>query len=415
MRTFKRKKARNYDTLLMLFLILTLAVAISLVSMQSFVPSMDQQVPSQLILQNNERYRTHFSPQTKTKKASSTISKAASSIRIPSHNKKYHLKEILHKDLQNIVSISHQNNTYITEIHEDISSYLSFAIIGMSKTGTTSLLRTLVNSTNMISKERCDLVNDDIPLLLNALYNLKQSSSNPNLPTGIKCPQDVSSTKSIDNYKKHFYKTKLIIGLRHPILWFESLYNFNVRNMNKMIHTDKLERCVRGSHGICAWRANIADFLAALNKTPLNKEEMQYMALQETQQRKDGNVGPVFLYEISQLNEDNKGVSSELRKDLAEFLGIKESISEFPHVSTAGVLDWIDGIKDFTQDYMIDICDEEHAFIRSLLMTKAKNASEWILKYFLQSADVHVSSREYFIKQIKGWSQDPCIYRAKTK
>jgi hypothetical protein len=86
---------------------------------------------------------------------------------IPSHNNKFHLKVALAKDLESIVTIQ-SIQTY--SIQRDVSSLSSFAIIGMSKTGTTSLLIMLSNSTSIMPKERCDLVVNDVLLLLNSFH-----------------------------------------------------------------------------------------------------------------------------------------------------------------------------------------------------------------------------------------------------
>ena len=367
---------------------------------------------------SNSSWPQHQHPYLQANSNMTGIKSINGPILIPSHNRKFHLKETLAQDLESTLTI-YPNNTY--SIQKDISSYLSFAIIGMSKTGTTSLLNMLSNSTSIIQKERCDLVIDDVPLLLNSLYKIRrvQSSRKSNV-TGIKCPQDLSSMKSIQNYKQYFHQTKLIVGLRHPILWFESMYNFNVRNMNKMAPTKKLERCIRGSHGVCAWRANVADFLRQLNKTPMEGDELEYMNLKESKVMNDNRrVGPVFLYEVNQLKDSECESESEsgndsFGKDLADFIGIEHDLPRVPHITTAGVLDFVSGVKEFSQSKMIDICDEEHAHIRSILLGKAKSSSEWILKYLLQSNDVRVSSRNCFIKHLEKWKEDPCTERRRT-
>ena len=331
---------------------------------------------------------------------------------VPSHDRKYHLKYTLAPELESVVTI-YPNNSFA--IDQDVSNHLSFALIGFSKSGTTSLLRLLqnTNETVMFPKERCDMVNGDIPFLLNSLHSLERKKR------GIKCPQELwSSRSSIQaGYKKFFHKTKLVVGIRHPILWFESMYNFNVRNANNMISTDKLSRCGRGSHGVCAWRMNIPDFLSWLNKTPLGNDEGAFMNLKaDIDAKKTGNVGPVFLYEMDQLKgEDNNGtIGTVFRKDLAAFLDIQDGLPELPHISTAGSMDFIEGMKEFTENFTIDICDDEHSFIRSVLMEKSRTSSEWIQKYFISSEDVHVSSRDYFLNRMQQWHTDPCIERKKT-
>lgn len=253
----------------------------------------------------------------------------------------------------------------------------------------------------------------DIPILLNSLHDLEHINTS-SLHRGIKCPQDIwsSATSIQEGYKKYFYKTKLIIGLRHPVLWFESLYNFNVRNANKMAPTHKLKRCVRGSHGVCAWRMNLADFMSWLNKTPMGDDEKKYMSLKEDNDvKRKGRVGSVFLYEVNQMEGKEKGITDAFLRDLAEFLDIKEGLSELPHISTAGSLDFIPGMEEFTKELTIDICDDQHSFIRKVLVEKARTSSEWIRTYFLKSKDVHVSSKDYFVKQLEHWGVDPCIDR----
>ena len=74
---------------------------------------------------------------------------------IPSRHKNYLLKQEPPQELDSILT-TYPNRTYT--IKQDISSYLSFALIGVSKTGTTSLLKLLSNKTAMLEKERCDLM-----------------------------------------------------------------------------------------------------------------------------------------------------------------------------------------------------------------------------------------------------------------
>ena len=43
---------------------------------------------------------------------------------------------------------------------------------------------------------------------------------------GYKAPMDILSPETIDTIAKCWPKTKLIVGLRHPIMWFESYYKY---------------------------------------------------------------------------------------------------------------------------------------------------------------------------------------------
>lgn len=361
---------------------------------------------------------------------------------VPSHNPKFNFKNQMHPDLQSYINITynvkkHRQVDFTFSVKNDISSFLDYAIIGMPKTGTTSILKLLSNHTlTLENKERCDLNINDIPLLVNDLYKLKSKTSNRLLAkkppiTGLKCPLDISSFTSLQNYASYFYDSNLIIGLRHPIKWFESFYNFRVRNMNNMPSTEKLlNNCVKGSHGVCAWRANISDFLYQLNKTTAqcfdNKkgiiddrclmEQKKYMSLKNTK-RVEGHVGKVFIYLIDQFEE--KHLEEKLVHDLFKFLDIEfpaqnlftqnDNITlHVPKISTVGAFDHIPGVKETTMKDMIDICDDQHQKIRDVLMDKARNASIWIRTYFLESEDVYVSSKDFVHAKLQDWMDDPC-------
>jgi hypothetical protein len=60
-----------------------------------------------------------------------------------------------------------------------------------------------------------------------------------------------------------------------------------------------------------------------------------------------------------------------------------------------------DGLK-------INICDSNYTELRNILLDMARPASVWIRKYFIESEDVVVSSKEYFKEIIETWMHDPC-------
>ena len=297
------------------------------------------------------------------------------------------------------------------------SRLLDFSIVGFPKTGTTSLLRHLSDLTISLPKEHCDLATNNTAKLVKDIYDdhaqrlhQQQISKKDNtifdgnqLLRGIKCPQDISSDWSIHNYAKHFPETKLIVGIRHPIFWFQSLYNFRISNVpwKKILPTSKLTKgCMPGSQGVCAWRANFHDFLARLGKTPLSTDELKLLSLDL--KPVTSKVGKVFIYELTQLS-DNK-----FRKDLKDFLGLAKDIPPIPQIDTSGRYDHLPSVKQQTTDKKIDICDSEHDAIRLVLMEKAKRISSWMREYFLKSEDVFVSNRPYFESMLKSWMRDPC-------
>lgn len=287
----------------------------------------------------------------------------------------------------------------------NISGLLDYSIIGFPKTGTTSILRRLIDLSNSLPKEHCELVvNDTAKLVRNVYDDQRMKDSSLSRLVGIKCPQDISSDYSVHNYAKYFPRTKLIVGIRHPVLWFESLYNFRVSNVpwKKMLPTSKLTKgCPSGSQGVCAWRANFHDFLARLGKTPLSSpSELNFLSL--SLKPVQSNVGPVFLYDMSQLSKD------EFKKDLQIFLGLADDMPPLPNIDTSGRFTHIASGKLQSNARLIDICNPEHDAIHSALMEKARRASVWIRSYFLKSDEVFVSNRQSLEASLLSWMRDPC-------
>ena len=105
---------------------------------------------------------------------------------------------------------------------------LNFAIAGFPKTGTTFLLKLLENHPEIVmpSEEFCD-IHKGTSEILSWLKNASVSDlQTPNKQYGIKCPTMVRNTNAIDNLAKLSGDTRLIVGVRHPVLWFQSFYNY---------------------------------------------------------------------------------------------------------------------------------------------------------------------------------------------
>lgn len=105
---------------------------------------------------------------------------------------------------------------------------------GFPKTGTSTLMFYLRNHSESIfifPDERCELAwNQHVPLLKD-LYKEYQ----PKLLMGIKCPSNLEVDLALKNYNKFFPATKFIVGVRHPVHWFESFYNFRITNVSSKL------------------------------------------------------------------------------------------------------------------------------------------------------------------------------------
>lgn len=172
--------------------------------------------------------------------------------------------------------------------------------------------------------------------------------------------------------------------------WFQSWYNFKGRQGKMTLQP------LDYTGGKLNDQVKYANNLAQLGKTPMTSQERALLV---------GNVtviglpNKVFLYDIAQVGDKNATRSARFRRDLAEFVGIKELSPDVPHngydVDPPGFVP-------------IDICHYKYRPIRAELMEVARGASVWIREYFLKSPDVIVSSREFLEEQLLTWMEDPC-------
>jgi hypothetical protein len=314
----------------------------------------------------------------------------------------------------------------------DPSWLLDFAIAGFPKTGTSTLMHHLRNhpEISMFPDERCEVsANQHAKLMADLYQKLPPSNATNTYRRILKCPSQFENTLlAMPNYKKFFPHTHFIAGIRHPVTWFESFYNFRVHNYLDMPPPETLvgpQGCASPkAKNVCTFRASFHIFLANLGKTPLQtRDELDLLIPPNLKRKKSGklNVVPtdrhIFLYETRQLADDHSPSAAHraetMRRDLQQFLGLSQPIAPFI---------WFKPGKNRTQAELthirqkqIDICDPHHALVRESLMEIAVNASRWIRQYFIQSPDVMVSSRPYFEELLQQWKIDPCIERLATK
>ena len=286
----------------------------------------------------------------------------------------------------------------------DVNWLLSFSIVAFPKCGTSSLMAYLRNQTEsiyMFDYERCELGwKQEVSLVRDLHANYR-----PGLQMGIKCPRDLEVAIAMENYHRYFPKTKFIIGVRHPVLWFESFYNHRIQNEFPMPPPNRLiGSCKMPSKGVCTYRA---DFARSLEKIEPSR--------------------PVMLYEVSQLYDDSTrhhhriGSSIEkdedraetFRRDLQDYLELDVPLrGKIVHVKP--------GRKAMSPEHQqqldskkINICDDEHKELRSRLQQHATESATWIESVYLRNPNVRVSSRKYFLQLLSSWHDDPCIKNSK--
>jgi len=312
----------------------------------------------------------------------------------------------------------------------DPQSLLDFSIIGFGKCGTTTLLKWLgsSNETACLPGESYSLMHHDPGRLVESLYE--------ELPADVingtryrrcyKCPLDITQWHILDYYRTLFPRTKLVVGVRHPVLWFQSLYNFRVQTRSDyedLIHPNQMiGLCFKRNKMICTRKGNFAHFLMRLGKQNYNghrpftdlERKIANHYKKETFEYTDAAYMPneVFLYELGQLGDDESARKRNFTKSIQSFLGLRHDLDvAVIHQVSPGVA-WNSTEEQQKRDRKkIDICNDDYLRVRTELMTLARMSSEWIRTVFLNLPDVHAANRDHLNALLLTWMDDPCDNR----
>ena len=292
---------------------------------------------------------------------------------------------------------------------------------------------------------------------------------------GYKSPNDVADGRALNKLRIHYPKTRLLVGLRHPVLWFESFYNHRIQNGFTMpnlaleISKNNAETTVKnycgGSwNGACFPRANFHSSLVKWGKTPLlsvgdsnkdydtyygsdyNRDDEWKLFSKKERKKLEGEVNKteispnlIFLYDVSQLHippsSDNGDVGDDERRNqqnyedfvlsLQEFLGVPKNVSAMPPMirESPGRTEGINATeRERLQSLKIDLCDEQFVIAREWLMDIGASLAEWITRYLAKSphgvyfgggTDDDGSSR--LVKILESYGRDPCPERHSRK
>jgi hypothetical protein len=308
-----------------------------------------------------------------------------------------------------------QNGTVVG----DVQFLVNFVIAGFSKCGTSSLSKWLDGHPQILvpNEERYDLIEKDPRKLVKRMYRLYSKMATPKgYIQGYKQPKDVSFPQTIQAWNRYWPKTKLIVTVRHPVHWFESFWNFFRLDLRKETPGvgDMIGRKVpRGvwEKGVHTGLGEFHLYLSRLGKTNQTTDPDEWALLKDFYLPNEIHMAPapyvphkVFFLETSQLADKNENRSVQLRQDLQEFLGLRLPFPPVVHVRP--LKKNIDAAQK--ESLRMDICRPQHDALRAELMRIARAASAWIRRYFLESEDVVVSSREFLEQSLSAWMVDPC-------
>ena len=328
-------------------------------------------------------------------------------------------------------------STGFTKYQEDKDGpWLDFMIAGHPKCGTTTLVANLANVAPMKVKDFCV---SQMHALLRYVYKawpekFPEITDGPNkyVPDttlqmrGAKCPRFISDPELILRYGPAYPKTKLIIGIRHPVSWFISFMNMGgvgdlysrmeicphladpttglpggVATENSRTNKDR-EVCIgecRCNIPVCFHRARLHLPIARLGKTALTSVERDLIAPDDP----DGGVNlfngrirnPIFVYDLTQMKQDSYW------DEVAKFLGLSYIPNENYHSSK--------GAK-----HNKTLCTEYYDEFRSKMMAHSYNMSIWLEEYLLPVAvdgerpDVTIANPDEFRSIMESYKYDPC-------
>ena len=232
------------------------------------------------------------------------------------------------------------------------------------------------------------------------------TTTNHKIKRGVKWPtalihKHVSSISYIRHNNPPEQKLKVIIGLRNPIRWFESFYNFIVSTFKMGLdHGDIPSPYTLIGNRDKEWRTlytEMARFelnILQLGKVDITPEEMKWMA--ESKQFVAQTDGiKIFFYLQEQLLDES--VRSILLEDMRNFI---ELSTPFPTKM---------GNKQSHPKGDFDICDSAYDALRKILLENAQKTADWILNRLAYGMDVTFGAREDFMRIVQTWHDDPCV------
>ncbi|GKY95801.1 hypothetical protein MPSEU_000540800 [Mayamaea pseudoterrestris] len=318
-------------------------------------------------------------------------------------------------------------------VTSDVQYLMDFAIIGHAKTATTFIKHWLYEHPQVL------IYNQEIHHLLDAtrgpakmvksMYELGPYDANKR--RGYKAPNDIRRPPALSAFRKYWPDTRLVVGLRHPVKWFESYYNFNVRQSQKRRNFTDGEAVMLPAEQMVGRklpdRVQFHHHLAMLGKTNVTDPKEQALLngagsdMQSPNTRKAFAMpyppaymrNQVFLYEVSQPFVKENGLARRFAHDFKEFLQLDKPLRPVDNESTLRkIFLKLVGKKKKEErpnfHYAIDICDDKFVELRRELLQVGKEASQWISQFLLNQPSVHVSSPQHFRDLLSTWSIDPC-------
>lgn len=290
---------------------------------------------------------------------------------------------------------------------------LDFLIAGFPKCGTTTLVYAFAahNETDISQRERCDIGGANLAdgsayaKLTEVVWEL---SPDQKIKRGVKCPISLRTHRTLSLLTRHSPETKLIFGVRHPVLFFESHYNYRITELydkNLKAPIPPIETLTGGNEwrGVTTRNARFDVFLLQLGKTNMTTVELEELKC-NPHMAVVPNSFKVFLYSLEQMEDVNTTRKQNFQHELKSFLDLS-------HPMNIGHENLNAFVGKNAHKETIDICDSKYEELRSELVSRGRESQLWLRDKFLKSPDVTVANRDHFLQTLQAWESDPCVAR----
>lgn len=293
---------------------------------------------------------------------------------------------------------------------------LDFLIGGFAKSGTTTLVYAFANhsETDISLKEKCQIGGSNLaagPAYAKLTEVVHELSTDPAIQRGIKCPISLRSHRTLSLLARHSPETKIIIGVRHPVRFLESHYNYRITELydkNQRANIPPIETLVDNEwRGVWTRNARFEIPLMQLGKTNMTTMEIQKLGLM-AHSAIVPNRFKVFIYSLEQMKDTNVTRTDSFRHELETFMELEQPLKPFGHENLNHF------VRENAYKETIDICNDKYIALRTELITKGRETQLWLRNKFLKSQDVTVANRDHFLELLDSWGSDPCATSKKT-
>ena len=296
---------------------------------------------------------------------------------------------------------------------------LDFFMMGWPKTGSTSMMQYLDSSDELKivtnHKEDSMLTEfcfDEVEGAVGRLFERIEEeyvNSKKDVRYGIKCPESISKgtdpaalLKVLKEHNPNGTETKLLIGLRHPVQWFESFYNYRTK---KIVSKPPPSKSLIGSaahswRGVYTDRARYEEGIMLLKNFISQPEDKEWIESHDDMGVVDGGKPyKVFIYLMEQFTDHDKDRRGQFLQELSVFMEVEKPFTVGDEVPKRN----IDSHKIY------DFCEKEHDEVRWELVQNGKKTAEWIRANLAEADGIILPNKEHFLDIVDTFGTDPCL------